>query len=103
MIKDYSVNGIVGQVDHGYVECWSACEGGKRWLRIEGLYRCCGLLKPWASIEKFAMKVYLPTSYPEAWHTILVPVKREIVVTDLEACLRKPIGDGYCTSQYCSG
>lgn len=55
------------------------------------------LLKPWAGIEKFAMKVYLPTSYPGDQHAILVVVKREIAVRNLEACLRKPIGDGYCT------
>ena len=80
------------------VRGWEALAANRRPISL-----LRSLLKPWAGIEKFAMKVYLPTSYPEAWPAILVAVKREIVVTDVEPCLRKPIGDGYCTSQCCSG
>jgi hypothetical protein len=61
------------------------------------------LLKPWAGIEKFAVRKYLPTSYPGARHATLVGVKREVVVTDVDAYQRKPIGDRYCTWQCESG
>lgn len=61
------------------VRRWEALAANRRPISLSR-----SLLKPWAGIEKFAMKVYVPTSYPGAWHTILVPVKREIVVMDPE-------------------